>query len=101
MPKEKQMQDGTTAYLSASKRYYIRREPYPKWKRIHYYTLEGAKVELAKGKCKKCKDIIESFHCGHYASCSCGESFVDTDRWNPERHRYGGEIEPIALTPQQ
>lgn len=94
MPKEKQMQDGTTAYLSDSGRYYIRREPYPKWKRISYYTLEGKKVQLAEGKCKKCKKIIKSLHCGHYVICSCGESFVDTDRWTPERHRYGGEIEP-------
>lgn len=97
MPKEKQMQDGTTAYLSASGKWYIRQEPYPKWERICYYTLEGAKVELAKGRCRKCKDIIESQHCGDFVSCSCGESFVDTDRWSPKRHRYGGEIELILI----
>jgi hypothetical protein len=95
MPKEKQMQDGTTAYLSASKKYYIRREPYPKWKRICYYTLEGDRIQLAKGQCKECKGVVESQHCGDFVPCFCRQSFVDTDRWNPERHRYGGEIESV------
>lgn len=93
----KEMEDGTTAYLTLSKHYFVRREPKAdKWTRIKYYSLDGEKVQLAKGKCKSCQQIIESKHCGDYVSCGCGKSFVDTDRWFPERHRFGGEVEPLS-----
>lgn len=88
----RKMKDGTTAYLSQSKNYFIRREPtVEKWKYIRYYTLEGDYIQLAKGRWKLCEDTIESKHCGDYVGCSCGASRVDTDRWFPERHRYLGE----------
>lgn len=90
--KEKTMKDGTMGYLSKSKRYYIRQEPYPKWKKIRYYTLDGELIKLAKATCPNCDEVIESKSCGDFVMCECGKSFVDTDRWYPERHRYGGEI---------
>ena len=89
---EAKMNDGTTAYLSMSKRYFVRREPkVDKWTSIRYYNIETLdEVALAKAKCGDCGDIIQSKHCGDYVGCSCGKSFVDTDRWMPERHRWGG-----------
>lgn len=99
MEQEKKMQDGTTGYLSHSQRYYIRREPKPdKWTHIRYYTLEGEPIQLAKAKCPNCGDVIESKHCGDFVKCECGESYVDTDRWMPERHRYGGGAMEGKLT---
>lgn len=95
MNKEETMKDGTIAHLSESKRYYIRREPFPKWKRIKYYTLDGESIPLAKGKCMTCKKILESKCCGDFQSCECG-SLVDTDRWFPERHRFGGNIKLLT-----
>lgn len=89
------MQDGTTAWLSNSGYYFIRREKCSCCKKnfldaITYYDLEGKQIPLAKAKCKKCGEVIESKRCGDFVACTCGESFVDTDRWFPERHRYGG-----------
>ena len=90
------MKDGTTAYLSDSKRYYVRRMPsLENWDSIDYYTLDGEKIELAHGICSECGDELMSQMCGHYRGCSCGKSFVDTDRWFPERHRYGGSVKQI------
>lgn len=89
----KEMKDGTTAYLTESKRYFVRREPKKdNWNRIQYYTLEGGYISLAKGRCKECNQVIQSQMCGDFQECECGKSFVDTDRWMPERHRYGGEV---------
>ena len=82
------MTDGTTAYLAKSGNYYCRKYG----DSISYYSLEGERIQLAKAKCKKCGDIMVSKRCGDFVQCSCGESFVDTDRWFPERHRYGGGI---------
>lgn len=48
-------------------------------------------VELARAKCGACGEMIESESPGHFVTCSCGKSFVDTDRFEPRRHRYGGE----------
>lgn len=91
------MKDGEYAWLTESKNYYCRREPdFDNWTGIAYYdakTLE--RIPLAKGKCPSCKQIIESQHCGDFVPCGCGNSFVDTDRWAPERHRYGGQVIPI------
>lgn len=90
---KKTMQDKTIAYLSGSKNYYIRKEPNLKnWKTIKYYSLDGLRILLAKGVCAKCKDVMESQYCGHFVSCKCMKSFVDTDRWFPEHHRYSGDI---------
>lgn len=89
----KKMKDGSIAYLSSSGNYFIRREPtLRKWTHIFYYTLKGERIELAKGKCGDCGDIIKSKHCGDYVSCKCGKSAVDTNRCNPELHRYIGNI---------
>lgn len=86
------MQDGTQGWKTSSGRYYCRREPNrDTFDRIVYYTLKGELIPLAKAKCSECGDILESKMCGDFQSCSCGKSFVDTDRWFPERHRYGGE----------
>lgn len=91
----RRMKDGTTAYLSSSKRYFIRREPNPdNWQVIEYYTLDKEYIQLAKAECNKCHTILASKHCGDFVSCECG-NFVDTDRWMPERHRYGGDVKPI------
>ena len=87
------MNDGTTAYLSSSKRYYIRQEGYPddvSGKRIEYYTLRGRYIHLARAKCLDCGEEIWSRRCGDFQRCRCGASYVDTDRRVPERHRYGG-----------
>lgn len=93
---EKEMKDGTMAYLSNSKRYFVRKMPNLKrWTRIEYYTKDGEKIELAKARCGECKKLMKSKMCGHYVGCKCGKSFIDTDRWFPERHRYGGEARPI------
>lgn len=90
------MNDGTTAYLTYSKRYYVRREPdVHYWSHIVYYGLDKNRIHLAKAKCKLCGEIMESKCCGDFQPCKCGASFVDTDRWLPERHRYGGETEPF------
>lgn len=95
MKKEKKMKDGTTAYLTQSERYYCRKEPDKDlWDTIEYYTLEGDYIPLSKAVCAKCEDVIQSRHCGDFQRCSCGASFVDTDRWTPERHRYGGDAKP-------
>lgn len=88
---EETMQDGTKGYLSNSKNYFIRREPNPEnWTEIRYYKLTGERILLAKAMCDNCGEIVESKHCGDFQSCYCGESFVDTDRWMPERQRFGG-----------
>ena len=54
---------------------------------------DGKQVEMAKAKCKKCGDVMESKMPGDWVRCSCGASYVDTDRWSPERHRYGSEAQ--------
>lgn len=88
---EKIMKDGSKAYLTQSERYFVRREPdKDNWTKIEYYTLEGEYIPLAKATCPECKETIQSQHCGDFVQCSCGKSFVDTDRWMPERQRYGG-----------
>ena len=43
--------------------------------------------------CKACKDIMVSERGGHFVSCKCEKSFIDRDRWFPERVRLGGEAE--------
>lgn len=48
---------------------------------------------MHKAKCKSCGQIIVSERPGHFASCDCGKSFIDTDRWFPERIRLGGDAE--------
>lgn len=101
------MQDGSRAWLSASKKYYVRREyhspkgfcitiqAYP-WNHIEYYDLEGRYIPLAMARCNNCHDLIRSKHCGDFVSCSCKKSGVDTDRWFPERHRYIGDCMGIS-----
>lgn len=86
------MADGKYAWLTASGNYYARREPdYENWKSIAYYNKETKeRIPLAKAQCSDCKQMLESKMCGDFVSCGCGKSFVDTDRWFPERHRYGG-----------
>ena len=46
---------------------------------------------MHKAQCNKCKEIIISERCGHFVSCKCGASFIDTDRWFPKRYRLGGD----------
>ena len=77
--------------LTTSKRYYVEN----KGQRITYYDLDKKYIPLAKAKCALCSDVIESKRCGDFVKCKCGKSFVDTDRWFPEMHRYGGEAKPI------
>jgi hypothetical protein len=86
------MKDGTYAWLTGSGNYYARREPnYENWTGIAYYNKETLeRIPLAKAHCPECQQIIQSKQCGDFVSCGCGASFVDTDRWYPERHRYGG-----------
>lgn len=92
----KKMKDGSTAYLTQTGKYFVRREPERhSFTKIVYYTLGGEHIPLAKGKCKECGQVIESQMCGDFVPCKCAKSFVDTDRWMPERHRYGGEVEAI------
>ena len=50
---------------------------------------------MGKAKCNSCGEVIVSKRPGHFVSCKCGKSFIDTDRWFPERYRLGGEAEPI------
>jgi ribosomal protein S27AE len=90
---EKIMEDGNVAYLTESKNWYARRMPdKDNWTSIDYYTLEGKYIKLPNGTCPNCKEHIQSKHCGDFVRCSCGECFVDTDRWCPERGRFGGNI---------
>lgn len=90
------MSDGTEAWLTPSGNYFCRAESsYEKREKIVYYSLEKNHIPLAKAQCEECKDIIESKMCGDFHYCSCGASFVDTDRWMPERHRYGGKAKMI------
>lgn len=78
--------------LTTSGKYYIR-----KWGRtLLYYDLNKKRIHLAKGKCNSCGEVIKSRRCGDFVQCKCGASFVDTDRWFPERHRYGGDITIIT-----
>ena len=87
------MKDGHKAWLTQSGNYYARRHPtYESWDEIKYYSLDRDPIPLAKGTCTVCLETIESKMCGDFQSCKCGKSFVDTDRWTPERHRYGGLI---------
>jgi len=87
---EKVMKDGSSAHLTESKRYYVRKELNEDSQTIVYYTLSGDHIPLARAKCGDCNEVIESKKCGDFVSCSCGNSYVDTDRWMPERHRFGG-----------
>ena len=50
---------------------------------------------MHKAKCKSCKQIIISKRPGHFVSCDCGKSYIDTDRWLPDRIRLGGNAELI------
>lgn len=88
------MKDGKIGYLAASGRYYCRHEDD---RQIDYYTLEGEYIPLASAICLECDEIIKSERCGHFVECSCGKSFVDTDRWMPERQRYGGQAVPVTF----
>lgn len=81
-----QMNDGTMAELTKSERYYCRRDG----EFTRYYNLNKDYIPLAKSQCKECDQVLESKRCGDFVECECGKSFVDTDRWFPERHRYGG-----------
>lgn len=72
--------------LTNSKRYYFIQEG----ENTRFFSLDKQPIPLAKGKCLECGDVMESKRCGHFVECSCGKSYVDTDRWFPERHRYGG-----------
>ncbi len=84
------MNDGEIAWKTDSERYFARRYPdYDTNEGIAYYTLEGDRIPLAKATCRVCLETVESKRCGDAQRCSCGETFVDTDRWFPERHRYG------------
>jgi hypothetical protein len=89
----KEMRDGTTAYLSNSKRFFIRREPeVDNWDTIRYYNHDGVEVQLAQGTCKNCGNFIKSRYCGHFVTCGCGKSFVDTSSSDPGMGRYGGDL---------
>jgi hypothetical protein len=86
------MKDGEIATLTESCKYYSRRYLNENEKVvIVYYGLDKKKVSLARAVCQKCKFVMESKTCGDYVPCLCGASFVDTDRWFPERHRFGGD----------
>lgn len=50
---------------------------------------------MNKAKCNACGQVIVSERPGDFASCDCGKSFIDTDRWFPERYRLGGEAKPL------
>lgn len=96
------MNDGTEAWLTHSRSYYCRREPdVRKWTKIVYYGLNKEHIPLAKAQCEKCLDIIESQHCGDYVTCGCGLAYVDTDRWMPEMHRYGGRVKILISYPKK
>jgi len=85
--------------LTSSERYYVSYR-FKNRQTIDYFTLDKEPIPLAKAKCGSCKQIIKSKHCGHFVRCKCGKSFVDTDRWFPERHRFGGEAQNLnPLTP--
>lgn len=88
----KKMQDGREARLTSSGRYYVRHWGYT----IMYYTLKGERIPLARARCEDCKELLISKRCGHFVQCSCGASFVDTDRWVPESHRYGGQVKQVT-----
>ena len=51
---------------------------------------------MHKAKCKSCGEVIVSERPGHFVECECGKSFIDTDRWFPERYRIGGNAEAIT-----
>jgi hypothetical protein len=52
-------------------------------------------VHVARAKCKKCGDIMESLGGGRFKSCSCGASFIDQERFGADYVRLGGEAEFI------
>lgn len=90
------MEDGKQAWPTQSGDYYCRREPdIYKWTSIVYYTINKTRIRLAEGSCGACGEHLISKHCGDFVSCKCGKSYLDTDRWFPERQRYGGELQPI------
>lgn len=87
------MGDGRQAWLTPSCRYFARRHGQSIW----YYGLDKARIRLARAKCTSCGKMIESKRCGHFVSCPCRKSFCDTDRFEPERHRFGGNAAPNYL----
>lgn len=98
MQKIKIMRDWTTAVLTVSKSYYIRqmlnwksynrpRNWNEKYDRVEYYDLRWNYIPLAMAECTTCWEIVQSQYCGHYTTCSCWNTAVDSDRWMPERHR--------------
>lgn len=82
------MGDGTEAYLTTSRLYYSRNNGNGEIAYYDHTTL--LRIPLAAAKCAKCEQVIRSMRCGDFVQCKCGDSYVDTDRWMPERHRYGG-----------
>ena len=98
------MEDGSEAWLTSSGRYYVRRyrltpklrKEVPesvKWDGIAYYDLKTKqRIALATATCGTCEEIISSLYCGHFVTCGCGMTSVDTDRWEPERHRLMGDF---------
>lgn len=61
-----------------------------KWK-----CSDGKMVNMAKAECEVCNDVMESTRPGDFVGCKCGQSFVDTDRWFPNLHRYGGYAKDV------
>ena len=84
------MSDGRIGYLTKSERYYVYRHDIEYI--IDYYTLDGIRILLPSGTCSECGEFLQSLRCGHFVQCGCGSCFVDTDRWMPERGRYGGNL---------
>lgn len=49
---------------------------------------------MASAVCGECGQQMQSQQPGDFSQCECNASFVDTDRWDANRHRYGGSAKP-------
>lgn len=80
----------TNLKLTPSGRYYTKQEG----EFTRFFDLDKNPIPLASATCGECGEIIESKRYGDFVQCKCHASFVDTDRWFPEGHRYGGAAKP-------
>lgn len=103
------MADSTKAWPTRSNNLFVRREfhspqghvihiqSYP-WNHIAYYDKNSLeRLYLAEARCLNCNTIVRSKHCGDFATCNCGKIFVDTNRWFPNSHRYGGNSKDMVI----
>jgi hypothetical protein len=64
------------------------------WQIVHPDAERAIKIKnkthVAFAQCKECFEIFKSKHGGDFKQCSCGQSFIDQERWDARHVRIGG-----------